>query len=67
MGKHLSRLRKKIREHICNDKCHWEWQDDYYCPTDKKWSFCPGPCPDGTPHEVKKHEVFVHDVTIMEL
>jgi hypothetical protein len=23
---------------------------DYWCPTDRAWSYCPGPCPDGSAH-----------------
>jgi hypothetical protein len=23
---------------------------DYWCPTARDWSSCPGPCPDGTEH-----------------
>lgn len=23
---------------------------DFWCPTERNWSMCPGPCPDGTPH-----------------
>jgi hypothetical protein len=28
----------------------------YYCPTEKKLMDCPGPCPDGTPHQLMKKE-----------
>lgn len=24
---------------------------EWWCPTSRSWVWCPGPCPDGTPHE----------------
>lgn len=37
--------------------------EEYWCPTDQRWSTCPSPCPDGTPHEPSRNEP--HQVKVM--
>lgn len=31
-----------------------DFSDEWWCPTSQRWVWCPGPCPDGTPHEEKR-------------
>ena len=35
-----------------------EWADvemtEYWCPEQNGWVDCPGPCPDGTPHQPER-------------
>jgi hypothetical protein len=39
---------------------------DYWCPSDERWGFCPGPCPDGRAHIAKKTVKRVQVLTMEE-
>jgi hypothetical protein len=28
--------------------------EEWWCPSEQRWCWCPGPCPDGTPHGPKR-------------
>lgn len=32
-----------------------EWdEDEWWCPREQRWGWCPGPCPDGRAHEPER-------------
>lgn len=63
MSTYLEKLREKMRSHICNDACKEQPATEWWCPTSQRWSWCPGPCPDGTEHVQRERMVFMHSFT----
>jgi hypothetical protein len=54
-------LRERMREHVCTDECHTEPLVEWWCPSDETWTVCPGPCPDGQPHDqTRQRDVLMH-------
>lgn len=41
--------------------------DRWWCPTSERMVLCPGPCPDGRPHERREGEIFMHHLGDIDL
>lgn len=38
--------------------------EDWWCPSEERWCWCPGPCPDGREHGPKRVTVVQGDVYV---
>lgn len=47
-------LHRDARRPRMSDKFVIIDQIEWFCPSEERWVDCPGPCPDGTPHEQRR-------------
>jgi hypothetical protein len=54
-------------DHYHTGNFHEYTVDEWYCPTEHRWTSCPGPCPDGKPHQIKRsHEKKLEHIKLLE-